>query len=34
MSKGVKTIIGKPTETVDLSQWVLIDSGLTLGEPA
>ena len=35
MSKGVKTIMGKPTETTDLMiYWELTDSGLTVGEPA
>lgn len=29
MSKGVKIMMGKPTETADLTYWDLIDTGLT-----
>ena len=32
MSKGVKTMMGTPTETADLSKWEL--TVLTAGEPA
>ena len=34
MNKGVKTMIGKSTETADLGYKKLTDSGLTAGEPA
>ena len=34
MSKGVKIIMGKPTETAELSMLELTDSGLTVGELA
>ena len=31
---GVKVMMGKPTETADLSSWALTDSGPTVREPA
>ena len=31
MNKGVKTMMGTPTKTADLSKWELTDSGLTVG---
>lgn len=34
MSKGVKSMIRKPTETVNLSLWEPTDSELMTGEPA
>ena len=32
--KGVKTTMGKPTETTDPREWELLDSRLSGGEPA
>ena len=34
ITREVKSMVGNPRETADLSKWELRDYGLTAGEPA